>query len=421
MSLRRTIPAGVIDSAASALATFVIGLYAVRALDPAALGAYALVFSAYATLMEVAARLVFLPAEIAASKRPPPARLGGLADSLRQGAIVAVPAGILTGAAALAMPREVNGEVVAGLTVSAMGATTLSPVQNHIRKMLHIGGRSWSAALISLVQLGTVPIAIIGLAWTGIPIAWHPFGALAAATLVSGCAGALLWHRHRSATRAVRIPLVTLIRSGRWLVVAGTAPGLGGFGAASLVAHLAGAPALGYAEAARVLARPVAVLSQGLVAVLGPHLMRAGDSRDRSSGRRISRQYAVLVAGLGSVYLLLAGFEWSLNPFAFLVPQAYAVSGLTAVFIGVYIVDRVAGAGAGLQLLGAGRERALAIGETVASMGRVLGGATAPVTAAFAIPLGYLIMSVIRRTWARVLMRRLYADRPDSVDRSHHP
>jgi O-antigen/teichoic acid export membrane protein len=421
VSLRRTIPAGVIDSAASALATFVIGLYAVRTLEPAALGAYALVFSAYVTLMEVAARLVFLPAEIAASKRPPPERLGGLGDSLRQGAIVAVPAGILTGAAALAIPSTVSGEVVAGLTVSAMAATMLSPVQNHIRKMLHIGSRSWSAALISLVQLATMPMAIFGLAWTGLPDAWHPFGALAAATLVSGCAGALLWHRHRSPIRVTPIPLVSLMRSGRWLVLAGTAPGLGGFGAASLVAHLAGAPALGYAEAARVLARPVAVLSQGLVAVLGPDLMRAGDSRDRSSGRRISRQYAVLVAGLGSVYLLLAGFEWPLNPFALLVPQAYVVPRLTAAFIGVYVVDRVAGAGAGLQLLGAGRERAVAIGETVASVGRVLGGTTAPFTAAFAVPLGYLIMSMIRRTWARVLMRRLYADRPDSAGHSRRP
>lgn len=418
MSTRRTVPAGLIDAGSSALATFLVGLYAVRVLDAATLGAYALLFSAYATLMEVSARLVFLPAEIRAANRPVGYRLAGLADSLRYGAIVAVPAGLLLGLAAFVVPAGIDADAVAGLTATAMAATVLSPIQDHVRRMLHVGGRSWSATTVAVVQLVAVGAAIGGMAFLELPVAWQPFGALAIANLASGAVGIVTWHRNGVAHAADHAGLMALVRSGRWLLVGGVAPGVGGFGAAALVAHLVGPQTLGYAEAARVLARPIAVASQGLRAVLGPPLMRAGAARDRREGERLSRQYGVLVGGLGLAYLLVAGGPWALNPFAVLVPQAYVIPWLTASFIAVYIVDRVAGAGAGLQLLGAGRERAVAIAEAAAAAGRTLAGATAPLTGGFAVPIGYLVMSVIRRSWARFLMRRLYAEaeRPGDTD-----
>jgi hypothetical protein len=414
----KRIPAGVLDSGMAALATFVMGLYAVRVLDATSLGAYALVFSAFATLMEVPARLILLPAEIDAAKRPREERLGVLASSLRQGTVVAVPASGFVAVAALTIPAEVAGSVVAPLIITAMAATAISPLQDHIRKMLHIGRRSWGAALVSGIQLATM-IAVLAIATVaGVPEGWRPFGALAIANVASSCAGLVVWFLARPSRVSDPVPVAILVRSGRWLLVGGVAPGVGGFGAASLVANLLSAQALGYAEAARILARPVAMLSQGVKAVLGPSLVRAGSRRDPGAGDRLSREYVTIVGGLGVLYLLVAGWPWPWNPFHLLMPHAYVIPGLAAATIAVYIADRVAGAGAGLQLLGAGRERSLALGETVASIGRVMGGATAPVTSSFAVPLGYLVMSIIRKSWVRYLLRRLYAqaskrDMPD--------
>lgn len=415
MSLKRSVPAGVVDSGASALATFAVGLYAVRALDPAALGAYALFFAAFATLMNIPARLVLLPMEVHAAKRPVDERLANLGDGLRLGAIVALPTAACVVAAALAVPSEVPRETVFPLTVTAAVATVISPIQDHVRKMLHIGQSSWTATAVSIIQLTGVLFAIGAFSFTAVPVAWRPFGALAVANVVSATAGALLWHRRRSGADVRSPALSRLIKTGGWLLISGLSPGIGGFWAAVLTAQLAGSAALGFAEAGRVLARPVAVLSQGLHSVLGPRLMRAGSVRDSTAGTRLARQYAFLVTGLGVVYLAIASGPWVFNPLAVVVPQAYVVPGLTATFIAVYILDRVAGAGAGLQLLGAGREKALALGEVLGSIGRIAGGGTASIAGPFAIPFGYFIMSVVRRFWLRLRLRRMYAE----TDRSN--
>lgn len=408
VSLRRTIPAGLLDSAMASLATFVVGLYTVRLLDPVSLGAYALFFSAFSTLMMVSARLVFLPAEIFATQRPPRERLGVLTRSLRLGMVPAVGSGLVVPAVALVVPAEVRAEVTYELLLTATLCTMVSPVQDHIRKMLHIGGRSWAATVVSGVQLGAVASALPILSALNVPAPWQPFGALGAATALSSVVGLALWFRFRESRSEGQMSARGLLRSGRWLLIGGLAPNLSGFGAASLVAHLASAQALGYAEGARVLARPIQVLALGFTSVVGPRLMRAGAERDAAASRRWGRLYAALVGFCGVVYLLIAGLEWAGNPFVLLVPNAYAVTGLAATSIVVQVLDRVAGAGATLQLHGATRERAVGIVQTISSLGRILGGLTAPLTGAFAIPLGYFLMSVTTRAWLKMLLRRLY-------------
>jgi hypothetical protein len=68
-----------------------------------------------------------------------------------------------------------------------------------------------------------------------------------------------------------------------------------------------------------------------------------------------------------------------------------------------------------LQLFGAGRARSFAIVETVSSVGQAAAGFTAVFAGAFAIPLGYLAASLIRRPWLAVLVRALYRDESDTT------
>ncbi len=392
----------------ASLATFLAGLYSLRVLDPSELGTYALFFSAFITVMAVSGRLIFLPAEITATLRPLPHRLGVLSDSLRLGVPVAVVAGTAVAAAALVAPAEVTADVVVPLLVTSVACTMVSPVQDHIRRMFHVGQRSWRAAWISAGQLAGVVVFLGVLRMSGVARTWHPFGALASANVASCILGIALWIRIRGGIPPDPVPLRTLLRPGKWLVVVDLAPQLAGFVAAALVANLSSAQTLGYAEGARVLARPVAVLAAGLMAVLGPRLMSAAANRDAAEARRLSQVYAGVLAASGSAYLLLAGFDWVGNPLPQLVPTAYAVPGLAALSIIAYTVDRAAGGGARPQLLGAARERRVAAVETVASSAWIVAGATAPVTGAFAMPIGYLAMAIVRQPWLRSLARKLY-------------
>jgi hypothetical protein len=282
--------------------------------------------------------------------------------------------------------------------------------------MLHIGGLSWAAAMVSGVQLLTAAATIAVLTIAEVSPAWQPFGALAAANLVSGLVGMAIWQRHAASLEQQPLDLGALVRSGKWLLLAGMVPHFSGLGAAWLVAYLASAQALGYAEAARILARPIAVLSVGLKSVFGPELMRAGANRDLVSARRLTGYYTMAIVACGTVYLFAAGFNAVWNPFSTLMPTAYFVWGLVAATIAVHIIDRVAGAGATLQLMGAGRARGLAVVETVGSIGQVLAGLTAPFASAFAIPISYLVGSAIRQAWLQVLVRRLYTEASPAVD-----
>ncbi|HEX6913010.1 MAG TPA: hypothetical protein VF142_21555, partial [Longimicrobium sp.] len=92
---RAALAAGVADAGFASLASFAVGVYAIRALEPGALGAYALVFAAFTLLAVVPAQLLFVPAETAAAYAAPGARAGLAAHSLRAG----LPAAVLAAAA----------------------------------------------------------------------------------------------------------------------------------------------------------------------------------------------------------------------------------------------------------------------------------------------------------------------------------
>jgi hypothetical protein len=45
----------------------------------------------------------------------------------------------------------------------------LTPLQEHLRRVLHLARISWHAALVSLVQIGGVVVALALLAWAEAP------------------------------------------------------------------------------------------------------------------------------------------------------------------------------------------------------------------------------------------------------------
>ena len=88
--VRRTLPAGVFDAAFSSLATFTVGFFAARFLEPVTLGGYALVFSAFLLLTKIPAQFLFKPAEIAVVSFPDHVRLNFLRHTLSLGALPAL-------------------------------------------------------------------------------------------------------------------------------------------------------------------------------------------------------------------------------------------------------------------------------------------------------------------------------------------
>ncbi len=402
------VAAGVMDAGLASLATFATGLFAIRYLEPRALGAYALIFAAFNLLAVVPAQLLFVPAEVAAVGFPRGERIALLPHSLRAGLPAAALAAAALPAWALAAPRGIPPATAGVLTASAVACTFLSPVQDHLRRMLHTAGRSGTAALVSAVQLAVVVAAAAAfLGGMGIDAAWVPFGALAAANALSLAAGIAAARPSFRAPAPPELGTAALARSGGWLLLVGLIAPASGFAAGSVVGRLAGAEAVGIAEAARVIGHPVLVLATGLSAVLGPHSVRAAREGRVAAARRIDRAFAALTLGLGAAYLAAVSAPWALNPFPALVPRAYAVAGLAAAAIVAAMVNGALYPSRS-ELLGVRGETAIVRADAAGAALRVAAAATAGVTHAFAVPLGFLALGAARWIGYRRTLARVY-------------
>jgi hypothetical protein len=110
-------------------------------------------------------------------------------------------------------------------------------LQEHVRRVLHLAGMSWHAAVVSLVQVGGVLMALALLGSAETHVIWRPFGALTIGTVVA-------------------------------------------------LGQVDVDPA---ATAARIVGQPIFVLAVGLSAVLNPRAMEAGAGRDRAAARHVAR------------------------------------------------------------------------------------------------------------------------------------
>ena len=86
----RTILPGLFDVGSASLATFLVGLYAVRVFEPSILGAYALAFSAFVLVSNIPAQMIFVPCQVESISLERHQRLSVVGRSLQLGLPVAV-------------------------------------------------------------------------------------------------------------------------------------------------------------------------------------------------------------------------------------------------------------------------------------------------------------------------------------------
>jgi O-antigen/teichoic acid export membrane protein len=389
--------AGVIDAGVSSLATFVIGLYATRALEPEALGGYALAFSVFVLSGFIPAQVIFTPTEIAAVDYPRKEQLPLLRASLLRGSVVSLAAAAATSTWFVLAPADLPPGTVQALVITCAAATFVSPLQDHLRRMLHINRHSWRSVLVAVVQIAVAIGGVAALTVGGVEPAWIPFGALAAANVASFTLGLLLSAREIvAATPAVPLPLQRLLRSARSLLTAGLAPSIATFVVSWQISVLAGAATLGFVEAARIVGQPVAVLQLGLLNVLGPRATRAASSRDRTASRRVNRLFRRLILLAGGGWLLAVGVPFAWNPMATLLPTAYVVPWLVAASIAAFTVLSLS-QGYRFELYGARRERQVAQAEIEGNAGRIAIAFAAGALGPFVAPLGIAALGVVRQ------------------------
>ncbi|MBL7491931.1 hypothetical protein I6A62_28420, partial [Frankia sp. AgW1.1] len=375
-SLLRRVPAGLVDSSLSSLGSFVMGLFAQYFL-PELLGTYGLFYTAFIAVSVIPTGIVFSPVEytsagVAARRR----RVQLLPQSLQLGMAPAVLAALLV---PLVLIIPSHGQSVGsrvGFAVTAALVAVASPMQDHIRRMLHQAGMSWTAAATSLVQVIVITVGLVTAKVAHVPPAWVPFGALAVANFTSGAFG--LW----KAKPGHRAPMLLKLRSlfvslGGWIVVGNVLSASGPFLNFALLTALASSAAVGNGEGARVLAQPVTVLVIGLLAVLNPEIMEAATNRSVRKLIKICLLFWGLVAVAILGWALLVGFKWPFNPLPRFQKPAYAVHGLLPWTI---ITE---GAGYSVLVLitianAAGRARAASVASLVAV---VVSGLAVAVTA----------------------------------------
>jgi len=401
--------AGLIDSGLSSLATFVIGVYAAHSLSAELLGGYALAFAAFSLAAIMPDTAIFTPLEVLVVQHPRAERLGLLSHTIRTGFLAALLPGLGLVLWTLVAPSELPREAVHAFTITAIVCAVLSPIQDHVRRMLHSAGASWLAAVVAAVQL-LMAIAGVGFfAATDVPGWWAPFGVLGAANLVSLIVGLLLVRFRADVVAATPTwRALDLHRASGWMLFVGLIPAGSTFLVSALVASLASPTALGYAETARVVAQPLIVLTLGLSATFSPKLVAAAQASDGVEAQRLRREYHGLVIAASVLYVALVSRAWAGNPMWWIVPKAYVVPGLVAVMLLSVFAQSLAMTGR-FEMLGAKREKALMLIEAGGNVMRAAFGGLAGVLGAFAIPFGVLALSAARVMGQSSVLRRHYA------------
>lgn len=412
MSLRRSVPAALSDSALASLATLACGLYAARFLSLEELGGYGVLFTAtFALGSATITQLYFTPVEVDYVDARPVEQLAALARSASVGLVGAAALSVLVTAIAVLVVPELPWRSKLVLAVGAAAVAALSPVQDHIRRVLHQAGRSPLAMAVSAVQLVVAATVVVGLHALGVNALWVPFTALATANLVSSGAGLLLAHLDAGGA-AHRPPAArSVARVGGWLVMATQADQIGNFVGIALLGSLAGAAAVGEFEAARQLAQPLFVVATGLMAVLRPRVVAAAQQVDERSARHYSGVYAALLGACGLGYALVAGVQWPGNPLADLFPNAYRsawmLPSLALATSAAFVIPML-----GIQAISARREREMVklnVSNQVVYIGAV--GAFASTLGAPAMAAASVLNSLVLFARFRPLLRRIYVTR----------
>ena len=322
--------------------------------------------------------------------------------------MVSLASAVVTSAWFVLAPADLPPGTLPALVLTCAAATFVSPLQDHLRRMLHISRHSWRSVLVAVIQISTAIGGVIALAAADVDPAWIPFSALAAANIASLSIGLLLSAREIAATRpSVALPLQRLLRSARSLLTAGLAPSIATFVVSWQISALAGAATLGFVEAARIVAQPVSVLQLGLLNVLGPRATRAGSTRDLASSRRVNRIFRRLILLAGGAWLLAVGVPVEWNPLAAILPTAYVVPWLVAASIAAFTILSLS-QGLRFELYGARRERQVAQAEVEGNLARVAIAFAAGPLGPFVAPLGIAALGAIRQVRSVRWLREHY-------------
>jgi O-antigen/teichoic acid export membrane protein len=395
VSIRQQVPAGVVDSGLASAATFAIGIYAFRYFSATELGIYAVFFSAFQLASGVSTNFVFIASRIQLLGLTPRRRIGAYGQTLKVSLAPAFIASLLTLVAVPIGSSRVGPGFLTSMAVTVVLTAFLSPVQDHMRALFHLGQVSSAAAVTSLVQAGTVGLVLVLMLVADVEAEWAPFGALAVANLASLSTAVLLARHFGEVAPPALLRITELARSGRWLLSKSVLNTGSDLVARWVVIALSSASVMGVAEGARIAARPLGVFVTGLAAVLLPRAMKAGREGDRQIGKKLERYSNIAVVAVATGYMLFAGASWSGNVIANLAPIGYTVVGLVPFTIVATALSGLLFAETG-QIMGAGRERALASTEAVAAVLTVVAALTAGVIGPFAIPLGMLFLAATR-------------------------
>lgn len=362
-----------------------MGLFVVRQ-GLIAAGTWGLFFAAFRLAAVVSTFFVFLPSELRAISLPVGSRMAALPSSVRRGTRWALYSAPIVGIAALLVLVSRQDGVAMGdliaFTVSGIVCCVLSPVQDHLRRMLHLDHNSSRAAATSIVH-GVVTLTALPAVSQLMSAAWAPFTALAIGNLFSLLVGLRLAGRAHP-DHADGQPEATTSRE---LLTQELLFQAGDLLANGVVWSLAGPTLLGQAENARLVARPLAVLTEGIRLTLGLPIVEAARRGEVEEVRRAATRFRRLTLWLGIPFLVVTAWGWPGNPMSWLVPDAYGITGLAALTV-------AANVGLGLlspernRLLGRGRYRDLLRTEWGGTFARLAVTASAPLTRAFAIPVG---------------------------------
>ncbi len=404
LKVAKTLP-GLIDAGASSLATFIIGVAAIRLMPPSAVGAYALIFSAWVFISKLPLRLVLVPAEARLVKASNRERIAAFRHNARLSLPLLGLVMAIMWSVGLLIPEEVPNDTAMSLLSTAVAVAVLVPLQEHGRQLLHLARRHWQAAAVSVLRLLTTSLAmLIGLV-TNVPTALLPFGALALGDLAVVVAVTAISFRvgEYSPPYSVR----QLVPSGRWLLLGGSFAPAAGFIVSVAVAHLAGATALGVAEAARVAAQPILVLALGFMAVLRPSSMEEAIRGRRREATDLTNRFLKVLGGSCLVYGLVTFLPESTNPLALLLPTAFSVTGLVqlsvlaAFFNGAILLYKS-------ELIATDRVRPLSYAEGAGASSQVVLSLSAPYLREWTVPASFLVGGLVRWLFVAKFRRDIY-------------
>jgi O-antigen/teichoic acid export membrane protein len=422
MKPRVALTAGVTDAAVASLATFVCGLYASAQLTDAELGAYALFFTGFIVAGVVPAQLVFTPLEVQLVDRYEPEQLESLSRTTLVGGVPSFISSTLV-VLFIALVAGLQTQTVLALGSTTLVASALSPVQDHVRRMLHQAKRSQWALHTSMVQFGVVCTALAVLHSTSIGRAWVPMGALAIANVASLIVGLSLADRTSLLDNPVRLELRRSTEMGRWLMYSSLAQSGALLLSLLIVNRIAGSEEAGFFEASRQISQPIWVLGTGLLAVLRPPVMRAAESGRPEPARAPKRSFFTILGTASVVWLVVAGFDvpanpvrWALNMVAPAVAdRAYEVGGLVfGITLGAALWSMTLIVGA--ELIAGGRARGVFVGHLAGSLLMVgIVFITAESLGAWAIPFGVMAQFIATVLVYRREVDLLYAGASETI------